>query len=387
MFAYTVACEFTDPAVAEEWLQWLREEHLADVLGAGASAAEVVRLDGSPVRIEVRYRFHSRAAFEVYERDHAPRLRAEGLRRFPLERGLTYTRSTGEIVTALPRACGPRGPAPLLLCAPSTGGRMGKGWALVTGASSGIGEVIARRLAERGHPVALVARRRERLEKLAASLPTESLVIAQDLGAPGAAARVMEALGTRELEIVVNNAGFGAFEAYESIPPGRITEMLNLNVVALAELCRLALPGMLARRRGHLLNIASIAAYFQVPGLSIYGATKAFVLSFSLALDAEVRHRGVSVTAVCPGPVETEFNVAGNIDLANSPIFTLTADQCADFALRAMDARRAYAVPHLVMKVGAFLSRFLPRQLAPRITYFFMRHNGLALKAKLEPRS
>ena len=98
MFTYTVRCTFSDPAVVDEWIAWLRDEHLADVCAAGAVDAEVVRLDGEPLRIEVRYRFADRAAFDRYERDHAPRLREEGLRRFPLERGLSYARRTGEIV-------------------------------------------------------------------------------------------------------------------------------------------------------------------------------------------------------------------------------------------------------------------------------------------------
>lgn len=101
MFAYTVACEFTDPAVADEWVRWLRDEHLKQVCDAGAASAEVVHFDGLPegvVRCEARYRFASRADFERYERDHAPRLRARGLERFPLSRGLSYTRTTGEVV-------------------------------------------------------------------------------------------------------------------------------------------------------------------------------------------------------------------------------------------------------------------------------------------------
>ena len=100
-FAYTVSCTFTDPAVADAWTQWLRDEHLADVCAGGAVAAEVVRLDGTPLRTEVRYRFADRAAFERYEREHAPRLREEGLRKFPLELGLTYSRSTGELVASI----------------------------------------------------------------------------------------------------------------------------------------------------------------------------------------------------------------------------------------------------------------------------------------------
>ena len=96
--AYTVSCTFEDPGVADEWIAWLRQEHLADVLGGGATGAEVIRMDGDPLRCEVRYRFASRADFDRYERDHAPRLRAEGLERFPLERGLSYERSIGEVV-------------------------------------------------------------------------------------------------------------------------------------------------------------------------------------------------------------------------------------------------------------------------------------------------
>lgn len=102
LIAYTVECTFTDPGVAEEWLAWLRDGHLADVCAAGALDAEAVKIDGPEIRCEARYRFVSRAAFEAYERDHAPSLRAEGLARFPLERGLRYRRSVAEIVAAHP---------------------------------------------------------------------------------------------------------------------------------------------------------------------------------------------------------------------------------------------------------------------------------------------
>lgn len=104
MFAYTVRCELDDPALAEEWIAWMRDEHLADVVAAGAEAAELVRLDGDgdPITCEARYRFTDRAAFERYERDQAPRLRAAGLEAFPLERGLRYTRTAGEVVAKTP---------------------------------------------------------------------------------------------------------------------------------------------------------------------------------------------------------------------------------------------------------------------------------------------
>lgn len=97
MFAYTVTCTFDDPRVAAEWIAWLRDEHLADVIAAGALDAEVIQFDGSPTRCEVRYHFESRESFATYDRDHAPRLRAEGLKRFPTSRGIKYERSTGEV--------------------------------------------------------------------------------------------------------------------------------------------------------------------------------------------------------------------------------------------------------------------------------------------------
>ena len=103
MFVYTVACTFDDPSVADEWIDWLRDEHLAEVLAAGALDAEVVRMDGPPVRCEVRYHFASREAFAKYDRDHAPRLRAAGLQLFPTSRGLKYERSAGEVSFRLPR--------------------------------------------------------------------------------------------------------------------------------------------------------------------------------------------------------------------------------------------------------------------------------------------
>ena len=104
MIAYTVSCTFDDPDVADEWIAWMREEHLADVCDAGAIEAQLIKLDGDPVRVEARYQFVSRQAFEEYEQNHAPRLREEGLKRFPLERGLHYERSTGELMALFQRA-------------------------------------------------------------------------------------------------------------------------------------------------------------------------------------------------------------------------------------------------------------------------------------------
>lgn len=255
---------------------------------------------------------------------------------------------------------------------------MSQGWAIVTGASSGIGESLAKQLAARGHRLILVARRRERLERLAAGLATESVIVCADLSSPDGVRAVVEAVGSRDLEILVNNAGFGGFCAFGSQQPERISEMVRLNVLAVVELTHALLPKLLARGDGRIVNIGSVAAFFRVPGMALYGATKEFVVSFSLALDAEVRGKGVSVTAVCPGPVETEFNENAGISLRNNRLVTLSADECARFALRAMDARRGIAVPHAIMKAGVVASRLIPSQLGPRVTLTAMRWIGLA---------
>lgn len=258
------------------------------------------------------------------------------------------------------------------------------GWAVVTGASSGIGEALALRLAGRGHPVALVARRRDRLVALAGRLGTEVLVIVEDLASDGAAARVVSALGDRPVEVLINNAGKGALCAFDKLPAAEVATLLRLNVVAPTELTHALLPGMLARGRGRVVNLSSLSAFFDVPGLSLYGATKQYVLGWSLALDAETRGRGVTVTAVCPGPVDTEFNGAAQIDVPSPKGLTVSADAVATDALAAMDAGTPLSVPHFAMKAGAAFSRWLPRSLAPRLARQLMRLSGVARAARLE---
>lgn len=260
---------------------------------------------------------------------------------------------------------------------------MSKGWAVVTGASSGIGEALALRLSRRGHPVMLVARRKERLEMVARKLDGPSLVVCADLSQAEGVARVVAAARELDVEILVNNAGFGGFLAFEDQEPQRVSDMLAVNISALVELSHALLPQLLVRGRGHILNLASAAAFFRVPGMAVYGASKEFVLSFSLALDAELRQRGVSVCAVCPGPVDTEFNEAAGITVQTSRLFTLSAEQVADFCLKSMDKRRAVAVPHPLFKLSAAASRLIPRQLGPRITLVLMRWLGLARQVGL----
>lgn len=196
-------------------------------------------------------------------------------------------------------------------------GEMKRAAIVITGASSGIGEAFARHYARVGYSVVLVARRKERLEALAVTLRghgVEAAVLAEDLREPAAPERIaaaIERLGW-EVEGLVNNAGLGFQASFASMSREQLESMMAVNIAALVRMARVVLPSMLERRRGFILNIASTAGFQPVPYFAVYAASKAFVVSFSEALHEEVRGQGVQVAALCPGPVDTEFQqVAG----------------------------------------------------------------------------
>jgi short-subunit dehydrogenase len=233
---------------------------------------------------------------------------------------------------------------------------------LVTGASAGLGAEFARQCRARGDELVLVARRKDRLEALAAELGSAH-VIASDLARPGAPERLLaEVAGLGlEVETLINNAGFGASGAFVEAPPARLLEMIDLNVRSLTELCRLALPEMLERRRGFVLNVASTAAFQAGPYSAVYYATKAFVLSLSEALHEEAKGSGVHVTALCPGPTATEF-----FEVAGSPhgrLARMATDPKAVVAagLAGLARNRAIVVPGLMNKMTSQAGRILPR--------------------------
>jgi uncharacterized protein len=188
--------------------------------------------------------------------------------------------------------------------------------ALVTGASGGIGLELARLLAGDGHDLVLVARSEGRLREVGEQLQTAhgitATVIAADLSEPNAARDLVEALraASIEIDVLVNNAGFGLSGPFVEDDPQAQRDLLQVNVVALTELTRLLLPAMVARRSGRILNVASAAAFAPDPLAAVYGATKAYVLSLSEAIGEELRHSGVTVTALCPGPTQTGFSAA-----------------------------------------------------------------------------
>ena len=240
---------------------------------------------------------------------------------------------------------------------------------LVTGASAGLGAEFARQCAKRGDDLALVARRRDRLEDLAGQIQGKVHIFAADLARADAAASLINEIEAEGLavETLINNAGFGLGGRFAELPLERQREMIDLNVRTLTELCRLVLPGMIERGRGAILNVASTAAFQPGPNMAVYYASKAYVLSFTEALHHELRRKGIKVSALCPGPTATEFfDVAG---VADSILARMSADARGVVAagLRGLARNKAVIVPGLSNKIGAQGSRFLPRAAMRRI--------------------
>jgi uncharacterized protein len=263
--------------------------------------------------------------------------------------------------------------------------RMTHPWksALVTGASSGIGESIARLLGASGIPTVIVARRGERLEALAEQIPTLEPLVA-DLGTADGRAAVVARLtdAHRPVELLVNNAGFGVAGSFAEVPSDRHAAMIELNITALTELTRAVLTPMVAAHRGWILQVSSVASFQPGPTSATYSATKAFVTSLSEALFEELRGSGVNVTALCPGFTRTEFHQHSGADdttmdrVPNSA--WLNADVVAASGLRALIAGRALDVPGVAYKGLAGLSAVLPRSAARRLM-------GLGSKTRQKP--
>lgn len=245
--------------------------------------------------------------------------------------------------------------------------------ALVTGASAGIGTAFAQQLAARGDDVVLVARDRDRLEQLALDLHAQHgvavEVLAADLTDAAALASVEARLADlqRPIATVVNNAGFGTNGPFHELDRDTETREVALNVVALVRLTHAALGPMVARGSGGVLNVASIAGYQPTPGNATYGATKAFVNSFTQSVHEETRSSGVHVTVVCPGFTRTEFQVRAGIDSSKVPGFLWqSAEEVATGALGALDRNRAVYVPGALNRVTAGFVSLLPDSLTRR---------------------
>jgi hypothetical protein len=234
--------------------------------------------------------------------------------------------------------------------------------ALITGASAGLGVDFARQLAAQGNRLVLVARRKDRIDALAAELGNARAVEA-DLSVADASARLMADLTAHgeHVELLINNAGFGLTGRFAQLDGKRQRQMIDLNCGALTELAHAVLPGMIERKGGAILNVASTAAFQPGPGMAVYFATKAFVLSFSEALHEEVKHQGIVVSALCPGPTATEFGaVAGFGKPLPDMIFADSASVVAA-GLKGLERGRAIVIPGLMNKSTAQAHRFFPR--------------------------
>lgn len=249
--------------------------------------------------------------------------------------------------------------------------------ALVTGASSGIGEEMTKLLAARGYHVVLVARREDRLLKLAQELPYGATVIAQDLSEPRAAEKLYQACRDRGLtiDVLINNAGFGRVEAHTDIDPDKVERMNSLNVTCLAALCRLFGAEMKQRREGCILNVGSTASYLPIPYMANYAATKAFVNSFTRGLRAELRPYGVQVSLINPGPTRTEFGSVAQErgDFVSGKPGVLDAREVAELGITGLFADHAEIVPGPLNQALPLLMRLLPKSFVIRVTADWMR--------------
>ncbi|QUR67352.1 SDR family NAD(P)-dependent oxidoreductase [Mycobacterium spongiae] len=238
---------------------------------------------------------------------------------------------------------------------------------VITGASSGIGVELARGLASRGFPLILVARRRERLEELASELGSAFSVAVEvlplDLADAHGREQLAERLRNEEIAGLCNSAGFGTSGRFYELPPERESEQVTVNVLALMDMTRAVLPGMVERGAGAVLNIASIAGFQPIPFMAVYSASKAFVLTFSEAVQEELHGTGVSVTALCPGPVPTEWAEIASAERFSIPLAQVSPHDVAEAAIAGMLAGKRGVVPGLVPKFVSTSGRLAPRSL------------------------
>ncbi len=242
-------------------------------------------------------------------------------------------------------------------------------WALVTGASAGIGQALARELAAGGTHLILTARRQDRLEEFAAELRgkfnVQCEVFAADLTQPDAPEKIFAFTKQRNLtvQLLINNAGFGQFGETSGVETQRLLDMVQVNCSAVVHLTRLYLPEMIARRSGDIMILSSVAAFQAVPYLSTYAATKAFDLLFAEGLAAEVRPHGIRVSALCPGATESEFHKVANQDKLFSKKHQETAEKVAHVGLVALAAGKSAVISGAANAFNVVAQRLVPRSI------------------------
>jgi short-subunit dehydrogenase len=247
--------------------------------------------------------------------------------------------------------------------------------AVITGASSGLGAIFADQLAQRGHKLVLAGRDQNRLSAVAQRVGQNAELVVGDLGTDKGVDALITHLADRDIDVLVNNAGFGTYGPFAEIDAEREHELVAVNVDALVRLTHAVLPGMLARGRGGILNVASTIAFQPGPYQATYGASKAFVLSLSEALWAETRKSGVTVTALCPGPTRTGFVDALGEDVSHTAIYKHLAapEPVVAAGLKALDKGHAVVIPGWRNRVTSTFGRLTPGSLSALVTGRMLR--------------
>lgn len=252
---------------------------------------------------------------------------------------------------------------------------MSSAWAVVTGASAGLGTHYAERLAQEGSDLVLAARNTERLEEVAGDLRRRHGVRVEvrgvDLSTESARAGFVEEIRSMPVHTLINNAGFGSVGDFVELDAGRVAREVSLNAGALTELSHAVAGPMVARGRGAIVNVASTAAFQAMPGMAVYAATKNYVLQFSVGLWAELHDTGVRVLAVCPGPTDTSFFAnAGNDSVLRR---RRRPEQVIDTTFRALAAHRPFVVDGARNAIVAFSNRLVPRSLSARLAPAYLQ--------------
>lgn len=243
-----------------------------------------------------------------------------------------------------------------------------KNYAVITGASAGLGTEFAKQLAGKGYKIILTARREDRLQALAETLPVECVIIPADLSKKEECFRFFDLIKDYKIDIFINNAGFGDCNAFLDSDLETELDMVDVNIKAMHILFKKMLHKMQAENHGYILNVASSAGLLPAgPYMATYYATKAYVSSLTQAVARELKEMDskVYVGALCPGPVDTEFNAVANVEFA---IKGITSEYCVEYAIRQMIKRQTVIVPTLVMKASTLAGKLAPRSLAVRIT-------------------
>ena len=244
--------------------------------------------------------------------------------------------------------------------------------ALITGASSGIGKDMALYLSELGYDLILVAKTKEKLEKVKEQIKTKAIIIVADLSEREEVERLYYQTKKEKIDLLINNAGFGAFGTFDQIDLAKELEMIEVNIKALHILMKLFLRDMEKRDQGIILNVASSAAFYPGPLMATYYATKAYVYRLSLALQEELKKKKskVQVSVLCPGPVDTNFNQEAGVRFR---IKSLPSRLVARYAIDKTLKGKKVIIPGIIMKLGKFFSRFIPDFILAKVAYYFQK--------------